>query len=99
MLSIMLQILNISIEKREADLVEHILKVVNRVLGEAALQNNEMDTGDKEDLTKLLEAIGKFSKRLKESGTKNRIKFSDIFFVENKIRKFTKPNFVRIFFS
>lgn len=53
----MLQILNICIEAREASLVEEILNTVNRVLGEAALRNNEMDTGDKEELTKLLKAI------------------------------------------
>ena len=57
MLGKMLAILNICIEAKEAQLVEQILAIVNRVLGEAANRNTEMETGDCEELTKLLKAI------------------------------------------
>ena len=57
MLGKMLSILNICIEAKESQLVEQILEIVNRVLGEAANRNTEMETGDSEELTKLLKAI------------------------------------------
>jgi len=53
----MLQMLNMCIAAQETPLVEDILTIVNRVLAEAALNSQEMDTGDKEELTTLLNAI------------------------------------------
>ena len=49
--------LNMCIAAQETPLVEDILTIVNRVLAEAALNSQEMDTGDKEELTTLLNAI------------------------------------------
>ena len=53
----MLQMLNMCIAAEEAPLVEDILIIINRVLAEGALNSQEMDTGDKEELTTLLNAI------------------------------------------
>jgi len=57
MLNIMLQLLNICIEAKEAKLVEDILSIMNRVLAEAASHGQETETGHKHELTKLLNAI------------------------------------------
>jgi E3 ubiquitin-protein ligase UBR4 len=57
MLNIMLQLLNICIEAKEAKFVEDILSIMNRVLAEAASHGQETETGHKQELTKLLNAI------------------------------------------
>ena len=50
--------LNICIKAQAATLVEETLTIVNRVLGEGVVNNQgEMETGDKHELTTLLNAI------------------------------------------